>query len=83
MALFTELAGGPKDRETLRGRLGLHERSATTSSTPSSPWAFWSDRTGVYANAPATDVFLDRNKPSYIVYESIIDDDRSQNVFGL
>ena len=83
VALFTELAGGPKDRETLRGRLGLHERSAHDFLDALVALGFLERQDGVYANAPATDVFLDRNKPSYIVYESIIDDDRSQNVFGL
>ena len=66
MALFTELAGGPKDRETLRGRLGLAERSAQDFLDALVALGFLERQDGVYANTPATDVFLDRNKPSYI-----------------
>ncbi len=66
MALFTELAGGPKDRETLSGRLGLHERSAQDFLDALVALGFLERQDGVYANTPATDVFLDRNKPSYI-----------------
>lgn len=66
--LFSTLAAGPLDAETLRARLGLHPRSARdfldalvalgmlerTNSTPPR-----------YANTPDTSLFLDRAKPTY------------------
>jgi hypothetical protein len=66
MGLFTELAHGPEDLETLRGRLGLHHRGARDFLDTLVALGFLERRDGRYCNTPATDVFLDRRKPSYI-----------------
>jgi len=66
MGLFTELAHGPKDLETLRGRLGLHPRSAHDFLDTLVALGFLERRDGKYSNTPATDLFLDKNKPSYM-----------------
>ena len=66
MGLFTELAHGPEGFESLSGRLGLHQRSARDFLDTLVALGFL-ERTGdSYANAPETDLFLDRKKPSYV-----------------
>ena len=50
----------------LRARLGLHPRSAATSSTRWSRSGCSSAGTDGYRNTPETDLFLDRAKPSYV-----------------
>ncbi len=66
LGLFTELADGPDTLEGLRTRLGLHPRSARDFFDTLVALGFLSRRDGRYANTPATDLFLDRRKPSYI-----------------
>ncbi|HVT98978.1 MAG TPA: methyltransferase [Acidobacteriaceae bacterium] len=66
MGVFTELAHGPEPLETLRGRLGLHVRSAHDFLDTLVALGFLERRNGTYANTPATDLFLDRKKPSYM-----------------
>jgi hypothetical protein len=66
MGLFTELAQGPEDLDTLRQRLGLHERAAHDFLDALVALGFLERRDGVYRNTPSTDLFLDRHKPSYI-----------------
>ena len=66
MGLFTELAHRPEDLETLRGRLGLHPRSAHDFLDTLVALGFLERRGGRYYNTPATDLFLDKRKPSYI-----------------
>ena len=66
MRLFTELAHGPEDLETLRGRLGLHPRAAHDFLDALVALGFLERRDGKYHNTPATDLFLDRRKPSYV-----------------
>jgi hypothetical protein len=66
MGLFTELARHPEDLETLRERLGLHERSARDFLDALVALGFLERRDGIYSNTPATDAFLDRRKPSYL-----------------
>ena len=66
MGLFTELADHPESLESLRERLVLHERSARDFLDALVALGFLERRDGVYANTPATDLFLDRRKPSYI-----------------
>ena len=66
LGVFTSLADGPRTAKALMAELGLQPRGTVD----------WLDalvslgmleRVGdEYANAPATDLFLDRNKPSYI-----------------
>lgn len=66
MGLFTELAHGPEAFDALRGRLGLHPRSARDFLDALVALGFL-ERTGdCYANTPETDLFLDRKKPSYV-----------------
>jgi hypothetical protein len=66
MGLFTELARRPEEHETLRDRLGLHRRSARDFFDALVALGFLERRDGVYRNTPATDLFLDRSKPSYM-----------------
>ncbi len=64
--VFTQLAGRPADSETLRQRLGLHARSARDFFDALVSFGFLEREDGVYANSPDADLFLDKNKPSYI-----------------
>lgn len=66
MEVFTELAKHPEDLETLRGRLGLHSRSARDFFDALVALKFLERRDGRYYNTPSTDFFLDKRKPSYI-----------------
>jgi hypothetical protein len=66
MGVFTELANGPEPLEPLRGRLGLHGRSARDFLDTLVALGFLQRQNGKYANTPATDLFLDRKKPSYM-----------------
>ena len=54
MEVFTELAKKPEDLETLRGRLGLHPRSARDFLDTLAALGFLRRVDGEYANAPAT-----------------------------
>lgn len=66
LGLFTELAARPLDGEALRQKLGLHERAALDFFDALVALSMLVKRGGKYANAPETDLFLDRAKPSYI-----------------
>ena len=66
MGVFTELAKQPEDLDTLRGRLGLHSRSARDFFDALVALKFLERRDGRYYNTPATDFFLDKRKQSYI-----------------
>jgi SAM-dependent methyltransferase len=66
LGLFTELARGPLSAETLRQRLGLHERSSQDFFDALVALRFLERGNGKYANTPETDFFLDRNKPTYV-----------------
>lgn len=66
MEVFTELAKHPEDLEELTGRLGLHPRSARDFLDALVALGFLERRDGVYSNTPATDLYLDKKKPSYI-----------------
>lgn len=66
MEVFTELAKHPEDLETLRARLGLHPRAAHDFFDALVALGFLARDNGVYRNTPATDLFLDKQKPSYI-----------------
>jgi hypothetical protein len=65
LGLFTELAKGPLDAETLRQRLGLHPRSARDFFDALVALGMLERHDGQYANTPETDLYLDRAKPSY------------------
>jgi hypothetical protein len=66
MELFTDLAKGPQSLESLQGRLGLHPRSARDFLDALVALGFLLRADGEYSNTPATGLFLDKHKPSYI-----------------
>jgi hypothetical protein len=66
LRVFTELAKGPEDLATLRGRLGLHARSAADFLDALVALGFLQRSGDRYANTPETNLFLDRAKPSYV-----------------
>jgi SAM-dependent methyltransferase len=67
LGVFSELAGaGALDVEALRERLGLHPRSATDFFDALVSLGMLEREDGRYANTPATELFLDRAKPSYM-----------------
>ena len=66
MGVFTELTKGPADVETLRGRLGIHKRSARDFFDSLTALGFLRRENGKYSNTPESDLFLDKHKPSYI-----------------
>jgi hypothetical protein len=66
MELFTELARHPESGEALQDRLGLHPRSSRDFLDALVALGFLERGEGVYRNTPATDLFLDKNKDSYI-----------------
>jgi len=67
MGVFTELAAyGPEPFESLSGRLGLHSRGARDFLDALVALGFLQRNGDVYGNAPETDAFLDRKKPSYV-----------------
>lgn len=66
LGLFSELANGPLDADTLRDRLGLHSRSARDFFDALVALGMLERDGDRYANTSETDLFLDRAKPSYI-----------------
>lgn len=66
IGLFTELAHGPQSFESLRGRLGLHVRSARDFFDTLTALGFLTRTDDTYANTRETDLFLDKKKPSYV-----------------
>jgi O-methyltransferase/methyltransferase family protein len=66
LGLFSELAAGPLDAEALRERLGLHPRSTLDFLDALVALGMLEREDGLYRNTPATDLFLDRSKPSYV-----------------
>jgi hypothetical protein len=66
MGVFTELANRAEDLPTLQGRLGLHPRAARDFFDALVALGFLRRVDGKYANTPATDLYLDKHKPSYL-----------------
>src|SRR5919199_422738 len=68
IGLFTTLAeAGPLDAESLRRRLGLHERSARDFFDALVALGMLErNGDGRYTNTPETDLYLDRNKETYL-----------------
>lgn len=66
LGLFTELAHSPANLDTLCPRISLHPRSARDFLDSLVALGFLTRHDGLYANTPATALFLDRNKPSYL-----------------
>jgi hypothetical protein len=66
LGLFTELAGGPMSLDDIRARLNLHGRSARDFLDALVALGMLEREKGAYANTPATDLYLDRAKPTYM-----------------
>ena len=66
LGLFTELAKGPRDCESLQTELGLHSRSARDFFDALVSLGILQRNNGEYVNTPESDLFLDRAKPSYV-----------------
>lgn len=66
LGVFTELARGPESLESLTARIGLHDRGARDFLDALVALGFLSRTEGRYANTRETDLFLDRQKPSYV-----------------
>jgi len=64
--LFTVLAAKPLDAETLRRRLRLHQRGARDFFDALVALGVLQRRNGFYTNTPEADLYLDRNKPTYL-----------------
>jgi hypothetical protein len=64
--LFSELAAAPLDGETLRQQLGLDRRGARDFFDALVALGLLERRYGIYRNTPDTELYLDRNKPSYV-----------------
>lgn len=66
LGVFTELAKGPMEGGLLAGRLGLHARSARDFLDALVALRMLERKGDEYSNTPATDLYLDRAKPSYV-----------------
>ncbi|MGB9434214.1 MAG: methyltransferase [Candidatus Acidiferrum sp.] len=66
MEVFTELAKRAEDLATLQGRLGIHPRAARDFFDALVALGFLRRVHGKYVNTPATDLYLDKHKPTYI-----------------
>lgn len=66
LGVFSELAKQPQDAETLQQRLGLHPRSARDFFDALVALGMLDRQNGLYRNAPETDLYLDRAKPTYL-----------------
>jgi hypothetical protein len=66
LEIFTELARHPLQYAELQGRLGLHPRSARDFFDTLVALGFLQRNGDTYRNTPATDLYLDKHKPSYI-----------------
>ena len=66
LGVFTELAKGPLDLESLRERFGLHERGAQDFFDALVALGMLERENGLYSNTAETGEFLDRAKPTYI-----------------
>ena len=66
LGVFSELAQGPLDGESLRRRLNLHRRGARDFFDALVALGMLLRNGDHYRNTPETDLFLDRAKPGYI-----------------
>jgi 2-polyprenyl-3-methyl-5-hydroxy-6-metoxy-1,4-benzoquinol methylase len=66
LGVFTELAGGALTADELGERLALHPRSRNDFLDALVSLRILDRDDGRYTNTPATDLFLDRGKPSYL-----------------
>jgi SAM-dependent methyltransferase len=66
LGLFTELANNPMEAKKLAERLGIQERGSRDFFDALVALKMLSRDGACYQNSPETDLFLDRNKPSYV-----------------
>ena len=66
LGLFSELAGGAATAEALQRRLGLHPRGARDFLDALVALGMLEREDGLYRNTGATDLYLDRAKPTYL-----------------
>jgi hypothetical protein len=66
LGLFSELAKGPLTLDEIRARCGLHERSARDFLDALVALGMLHREHARYANTPATDLYLDRAKTTYM-----------------
>ena len=66
LGVFTQLAKGPLNAESLRARLVLHPRGADDFFDALVALGMLERKDGQYRNTPEGNLFLDRAKPSYI-----------------
>ena len=66
LGVFSELAQGPMDAETLRRRVGVHARGARDFFDALVALGLLEREDGRYRNTAETEAFLDPGKPSYI-----------------
>lgn len=66
LGLFTELANGPQNLDSLSKKLGVHPRASRDFLDALVALQLLERQNGAYRNTPSADFFLDRNKPSYI-----------------
>ncbi len=66
LGLFTALAKGPLDRETLRERIGIDRRGACDFFDALVALGLLERKDGSYANTPETGIYLDRGKSTYM-----------------
>jgi hypothetical protein len=66
MEVFTELGNRAEDLATLQGRIGIHPRAARDFFDALVALGFLRRANGKYANTPATELYLDKHKPTYI-----------------
>ena len=66
LALFSALADAPTDAGSLAARLGIDARGARDFFDALVALGVLERKDGVYRNTPSSDLYLDRNKPSYL-----------------
>jgi hypothetical protein len=66
MELFTDLAKGPQTLDSIQGRIGLHPRASRDFLDTLVALGFLIRSGGQYSNTAATDLYLDKHKPSYL-----------------
>ncbi len=66
LELFTTLAEGPQNLSMIEANLGLHPRASRDFLDALVALGFLQRTDGVYSNTPSTELFLDKQKPSYV-----------------
>ena len=66
LGVFSELAKGPQDAETLQRQIGLHPRSARDFFDALVALGMLDRQNGLYINTPETDRYLDLAKSTYL-----------------